>query len=948
MKKKLFCFLPVAGLLWFISSQNYLLFHSLADFWAIGIALLAGYVGLSTYSYTRNSLVAGLGFLFLSMAALDLLHCLAYRGMGVFPSFTADQPTQLWILARLIQSLGFLCVLLFHRRRNFVTGFGIVLGCVSAVGVTCVFNGLFPVCIIPGVGPTSFRIWSELIVSLTLLLGTFAVLRTADPAVLPYRKVFVITTLLSIGSEVCFSLYGDVYGVMNMVGHLFKVASFWVMLDGFLFPSVRDPLFTLFNPFLSDRGDLLAAMSGPSGILDEAGKVIAGNKHLQTRDSGYVGKSLPSVVNLLPGVGELILSELDHVVKTGFSRHFEFRDMGKDYLAGLYPMCAGQSRDLRQYSLLVRNVTRQKRAEADLATKSEALLEAQEMALLGTFRVKILSGEVYCSRSLRALFGFSHEDDIDFQWYLDHIHEEDRARVEAIRQAAWKSGKENYRFECRIRRVDDVVRHFRVWARGSRDGEGRVIELVGTFQDVTDHVFLRRELQVSEERYRSYIEMAPIGVIVVDDDGKLVEVNRADSTMTGYEREELLGMDVADLYPSDQREAARERFRRLRSEGPKTFEAHFLRRDGTRGFWKVIAVPLPDGTYMGLVQDLSERNEALEKVRLSQERFKTLFDTIMEGFGIHEAILDKEGDLFDYRFLEVNPAFEELTGLSAQAILGKTARDVFNDLEGHWFETYREVVRTGESVRFRGFAAELGRWYEVLAFPMGEDRFATAFRDVSREQAHEEALDKAHRELEAHVTKLEKAWEQTIRVFAEITEFRDPYTSGHQRCVAAITEAVCREMGFDEAATSETVLAALVHDIGKITIPSDFLSKPGRLSEKEFRIIRKHPQVAVELLKGIDLPWPLAEIVGQHHERMDGSGYPLGLKGDEILMQARIIAVADVVEAMASDRPYRASLGIGAALEEVEKGAGVWYDAEVASACFRLFREKGYILPDQV
>jgi putative nucleotidyltransferase with HDIG domain len=173
---------------------------------------------------------------------------------------------------------------------------------------------------------------------------------------------------------------------------------------------------------------------------------------------------------------------------------------------------------------------------------------------------------------------------------------------------------------------------------------------------------------------------------------------------------------------------------------------------------------------------------------------------------------------------------------------------------------------------------------------------------------------------------------------------RDPYTAGHQKKSADVARAIATEMGFAPEKIDGIRMAGTIHDIGKLSIPAEILSKPTRLTDIEYSLIKQHSMSGYEMLKDIESPWPLAEIVYQHHERMDGSGYPRHLKGDEIIMEARIIAVADVVEAMASHRPYRASLGIEAALEEIEKNKGILYDNVVVDACLRLFRHKGFHL----
>lgn len=185
-----------------------------------------------------------------------------------------------------------------------------------------------------------------------------------------------------------------------------------------------------------------------------------------------------------------------------------------------------------------------------------------------------------------------------------------------------------------------------------------------------------------------------------------------------------------------------------------------------------------------------------------------------------------------------------------------------------------------------------------------------------------------------------------VTAIAATIEARDPYTAGHQRRVANLATAIARELQLPAEQIEGLKLAGVVHDIGKIRVPAEILCKPGRLDELEFNLIKRHSLTGYEILKSIKFPWPLAEIVLQHHERLDGRGYPQGLKGEEILLEARILAVADVVESMVSHRPYRAGLGVDTALAEISRNKDVLYDARVVNACLALFQEQAYHLPD--
>jgi putative nucleotidyltransferase with HDIG domain len=196
--------------------------------------------------------------------------------------------------------------------------------------------------------------------------------------------------------------------------------------------------------------------------------------------------------------------------------------------------------------------------------------------------------------------------------------------------------------------------------------------------------------------------------------------------------------------------------------------------------------------------------------------------------------------------------------------------------------------------------------------------------------------------LEHSLAAVERMVDGTVQAISLMGEMRDPYTAGHQRRVADLAVAIGKEMGLSADVIQGLHIAGLLHDVGKIAVPAEILSKPGKISDYEFAIIKSHPGIGKQILQGVQFPWPVAQAVVQHHERLDGRGYPDGLKGDAIIREARILAVSDVVEAMSSHRPYRAALGIDKALEEILRGKGVGYDAEVANACAALFREKRF------
>lgn len=222
--------------------------------------------------------------------------------------------------------------------------------------------------------------------------------------------------------------------------------------------------------------------------------------------------------------------------------------------------------------------------------------------------------------------------------------------------------------------------------------------------------------------------------------------------------------------------------------------------------------------------------------------------------------------------------------------------------------------------------------------------------ELRRHRDHlEEMVNGRTAELKEEIAEHKKTLEKLRRMIGEVVkamalmvEARDPYTAGHQQRVADLARAIATEMGLLEDQIDGIRMAGLVHDLGKISVPVEILNRPGFLNELEFKMINFHAQISYDILKEIEFPWPVARIVLMHHERIDGSGYPDGLKGEEILLEARILAVADVVEAMCSPRPYRTGLGLDKALEEISKNKGTLYDPEVVAACLRVFLENGY------
>ena len=227
-----------------------------------------------------------------------------------------------------------------------------------------------------------------------------------------------------------------------------------------------------------------------------------------------------------------------------------------------------------------------------------------------------------------------------------------------------------------------------------------------------------------------------------------------------------------------------------------------------------------------------------------------------------------------------------------------------------------------------------------------EKRTAELKKSNEKLQVEIKSRIRMQKELQKSFENLKKVMNGTIHAIALTVEKRDPYTSGHQQRVASLARLISQEIGLGAEQIEAVHTAAAIHDIGKISLPAEILSKPGKLNDLEVSLIQAHSQAGYDILKEIEFPWPIADIVLQHHERIDGSGYPRGIRGENILLEARIVGVADVVETMASHRPYRPSVGIDKALEEIAENKGKLYDPRVVDACLTILTEKGFVFPD--
>jgi PAS domain S-box-containing protein/putative nucleotidyltransferase with HDIG domain len=427
----------------------------------------------------------------------------------------------------------------------------------------------------------------------------------------------------------------------------------------------------------------------------------------------------------------------------------------------------------------------------------------------------------------------------------------------------------------------------------------------------------------------------------MDIQGRFLEVNDAYCRMVGFPREELLKMCVHDMEALESPDDTAVHISEIMTKGFDRFETRHRCKDRQLLDLEISANFL-SGQEERLIfvfsRDVTERKQGEQALKESEAKFRALVEQSIAGTYIIQ----------DGKLAYVNPRFSEILGYSdTNKLLGKESMEIVSGKDRRNIETYLGKLENFDSptqnfvftaLRNDGSMVDVGIAC-TLANYQHRPAIIGMMQDISDKKV-------AEQQIQRYTEQLKRTFMQTVSLATTLSEMRDPYTAGHERRVANLAVAIGSEMGLNDHRLEGLKVGGYLHDVGKTSIPLEILSKPGKITSLEHDMIKLHSQAGYEVLKDVDFPWPVAQIALQHHERMDGSGYPNGLKGEEILLEARILAVADVVEAMASHRPYRAGLGIDKALAEIERGRGTAYDPATVDSCLVLFRNKGYELPN--
>ena len=602
--------------------------------------------------------------------------------------------------------------------------------------------------------------------------------------------------------------------------------------------------------------------------------------------------------------------------------------------------------------------------------------------------------------AFEALMGYSREELVGMNATMLHP-EPERKRLQAEIRRAGQGAAEQSGFH--IQRKDGRCVPVMISSSESLRLAGRSLAIC-EFRDITVSNDEEKHLAQMEARYRGLLEAAPDGIVVVSSGGEIVLLNAQAEKQFGYRRDELLGQRVTNIIPAGFAErliadGTRTAAEALAQQIGTGIELMGRRKDGSEFPIEIMLSPLESAEGIlvtAAIRDITVQKEREHRLtaqnwalsayagaalalsppaRPPQDFLRAVCEAItresvyvLAWIGIAEEGPDKlvriaaeAGSAVNFlNGLHLSWAEDEQTGKAAMGVCIRTGKlqHVFDSETSETYAPWRERARQHgiRSVVCIPLLVENGWRGVLIIYAARPNAFETpaieVFQHLAEQIVHAahaldqgQSLQKGKIELANTQRQLTDALSAMVAPMVAAMEMRDPYTAGHETRVAEIAVAIGREMGWPEERLHGLRVAAQVHDIGKISIPAEILTKPTRLTGGEWALIREHPETGYTILKDIPFAWPVAKIVRQHHERLDGSGYPLGLKGDAILPEARIVAVADMVEAMASHRPYRPAIKLKIVLQQIKREAGSKLDAEAVRVCAALLLEKRLVLP---
>ncbi len=586
----------------------------------------------------------------------------------------------------------------------------------------------------------------------------------------------------------------------------------------------------------------------------------------------------------------------------------------------------------------ISDITKRKRAEEELKNSEERFKLIFEFAPDAYYLTDLEGNFIDGNRAAERITGYKREELIGKSFLKLNLLSQGQFQKAAVRLASNAMGESTGPDEFVLEKKNGNKVPVEITTHPVRFKDRTVV--LGIARDITKRMREEGARRQAEENFRRSLDESPLGKRIVSAKGETLYANQAILDIYGYSDIEELRSTPAKKRYTRESYAAYQLRKKKRVSGQdcsSEYEISIIRKSGEIRHLRVFRKAIlwnNQKQFQAIYQDITEQKKAEEALKESEHKFKTIFDKASDGMFLV--------DLETRKFSMCNAMCLQTLGYAREEFLSLEISDIhpLDDLA----LVYEQIAKFAEGkegvrhdLRFRRkdgslFFADLSPALLTLA---GRKSLLIVYKDITERK-------KADEKLRQTLSGLRIALGGIIQVLSAITEKRDPYTAGHQKRVADLARAIGQEMGLAAQQVEGLRMAGIIHDIGKVSVPAEILSNPNGLTKIEYEMIKSHPQIGHDILKDIDFSWPIAEMILQHHERTNGSGYPRGLKGDDILLEARILAVSDVVEAMASHRPYRPALGIEAALEEIEKNKGILYDPIVVTACLTLFREQKF------
>ena len=995
--------IPVAfsAIAWASASINYLVFHVTAELFSIVIASTALIVALTSRRFTQNHFVVFLAVTIGWCGAIDLLHTLVYKGMNLLPVNESNLATQLWIVARFLQALALL-IATYFLRHSLKTGFAVIgFGLFSALFVLMAIMGLLPDAFVEGQGLTHFKINMEYMIIgiMTVALWSYWKNRTLMSKALFINMVFAVVSLIV--AEFAFTQYANVYAKSNMLGHILKIFGYWFIYQALVHNTLKEPFSAL-----SRAANSFDSVPEPTVLISKDGRIqqinnAAADIAKRSKDL-LVGADAHSIFHdANVQKQQCLVCQRIAQGESAFAQSLRLHD-GRMVRCTVSPFTGDEAND--QLVQVIDDIT----FESELSSERDHLMYSlnerlKELDCLN--KISNLSQQTgldvrayvqavltllpkafrYSDKALVSIklyhYGFEHAQ-TDFSQHACiqrplSIHQRNVGEL-----IAYYPGLANRRDEVflveeesfmdtvaqsvgeGIERIEAVKRSQQLnFLYDTLSATNRAMvraqtrdELLSDFFEVLSKTNAFPVLFLAKaERHESEVRLILAKTNGVPDD-LLEKITLAVCDPAGLITQRLSHLkhglvDVEELTditgPSEWVQFLLGEEINVRLLVPLFVEQKLVSIVGLYGR----NLEAFDEEQLRLLNQLSVDvsfglNDLLASERIwkseqalieSEAHFRSMIEQSAAGMYVRR----KD------RFVYVNPRYCEIVGYSSDELVDQQVyRFVPSNEETlkHIHEAWEKLDAGAPSVTYLApFLRRDGRQLELELHAKridwdGEPAHIVLVDDITERKRQQEKIN-------AYVSQLESMMRATLEAVANMVEMRDPYTAGHEKRVGELARDIGRELGWAEDRCRQMELVGLVHDIGKIAVPAEILTKPTKLTDIEMQLMRIHPQAGYDIIKHVPFPLPVADIIYQHHERMDGSGYPRGLKGDEILPESRVLAVADVIESMATHRPYRAARGIGEALAEIERHAGSLYDPEVCDAALRMFRDKGYQLP---